>query len=350
MNRVAEFRKHVSGFCMFDDRINMFYLTGYTGEGCVLITPDQAVIITDSRYTEAAERQCPECVVEMTGGGVGRCEIVKRYLAKAGAKQLYVETGVLSVAAFRGIEKALEGIELLDRPGVVGQMRFVKSEDEIKAICKAAYISCQGFEAMLRQIKPGMTEKYVCAILEHEMRLAGGEGLAFDTIVASGVNGSLPHAVPSDKPIMEGELVTFDFGAKYGQYCSDMTRTIAVGHISEELENMYNAVYTAHMMALEAVKPGENTRNLDIMARKYLDERYPGAFGHSLGHGVGLFIHEGPGVNYREDNILQKGHVITIEPGVYLKGVGGVRIEDTVILTDTGFIDPYTVSKQLIVV
>lgn len=350
MDRTGEFRNRVSGFAMFDDRKNMFYLTGYTGEGCVLITPERSVIITDSRYTEQAERQSPACIVEMTGRGISRESIVKRYLAEAGAKELYVETGVLTVGTFRGIERALEGVTLRDMPGVVGEMRVIKSEDEIKSICKAAYISCQGFEAMLRQIKPGMTEKYVCAILEHEMRLCGGEGPAFDTVVASGINGSLPHAVPSDKPICEGELVTFDFGARFGEYCSDMTRTIAVGRISEELERMYDAVYTAHISALELVRPGADTKDLDLTARRYLDERYPGAFGHALGHGVGLNIHEGPGVNSREDNILQKGHVITIEPGVYLKGIGGCRIEDTVIVTENGFIDPYTVSKQLIVV
>ena len=182
------------------------------------------------------------------------------------------------------------------------------------------------------------------------MRIRGSEGLAFDTIVASGVNGSLPHAVPSDKLLREGELITFDFGAKAGGYCADITRTVAMGAISNELHQIYDAVYSAHMLALNEVKPGVNARNLDALARDYLEKLYPGAFGHSLGHGVGLYIHETPNVSFRSDAVLEPGHVITIEPGVYIKGLGGCRIEDTVIVTESGFEDPFTVSKQLIVV
>lgn len=350
MFRVDSLRKLQSGCMLFVDGKNVYYLTGFTGEGCLLVTPASAVIITDFRYVEQCERQAPECVLEQTTREKGRSAIIKKYLDDAGAKELYVETGILTVDAFRALSKDLEGITLNDMPPVLRDMRMVKSDEEIKAICKAAIISCDAFEALLKQIKPGMTEKYACAILEHEMRLRGSEGPAFDTIVASGVNGSLPHAVPSDKKIESGELVTFDFGASSMGYCSDMTRTVAVGRISYELNKIYDAVYTAHMMALEQVRPGVITKDLDTIAREYLEKRYPGAFGHSLGHGVGLNIHESPAVSTRGDTVLQKGHVITIEPGVYLKGLGGCRIEDTVIVTDTGFIDPYTVSKQLIVV
>ena len=350
MYRIDEFRKRFDGCAMFDNRKNIYYLTGYTGEGCLLVTPEDAVIITDSRYTEQCERQAPECLLEMTKRGESREYFVKKYLAKGGYTSLHVETGVLTVSTYRHIEKELEGITLLDMPGTVGEMRIIKSEEEIKYLCRAAVISCEAFEALLKVIKPGMTEKYVCAVLEHEMRLRGSEGIAFDTIVASGINGSMPHAVPSDKVIENGEMVTFDFGAQVMGYKADMTRTIAVGRLNDELTAIYNAVYTAHMRALEAVKVGAVTKDIDAIARDYLDKLYPGAFGHSLGHGVGLDVHEAPGVNTREDTVLKKGHVITIEPGVYLKGVGGCRIEDTVILTDTGFIDPFTVSKQLIVV
>ena len=350
MNRIAEFRKRFDGSAMIDDRKNMYYLTGYTGEGCLLITPGDAVIITDFRYVEQCERQAPECRLEQTSKDAGRAAIVKRLLDTEGIKELSVETDVLTVNLFRALQKTLEGIELKDMTSVIADMRMVKDEGEINAICTAARISCEAFEAMLAQLKPGMTEKYACAILEHEFRLHGGEGLAFNTIVASGVNGSLPHAVPSDKPIENGELVTFDFGASWGGYCSDCTRTIAMGKISEELQKIYDAVYTAHHMALEQVKPGVTGKALDAIARDYLEQRYPGAFGHSLGHGVGLYIHEAPSVSTKGETVLRKGHVITIEPGVYLKGIGGCRIEDTVILTENGYMDPYTISKQLIVV
>ena len=350
MFRVTALRQLQSGCMLFDDSKNIYYLSGFTGEGCLLVTPEKAVIITDFRYVEQCERQAPECILEQTTREKGRAVIIKKYLEEAGANEVFVETGVLTVDAFRTLSKGLEGISLNDMPPVLRDMRMVKTDEEIRAICKAAIISCDAFEALIKQLKPGMTEKHACALLEHEMRLRGSEGPAFDTIVASGVNGSLPHAVPSDKAIQSGELVTFDFGATSMGYCSDMTRTIAVGRISYELNKLYDAVYTAHMMALEQVKPGVEAKALDTIAREYLEKRYPGAFGHSLGHGVGLNIHESPAVSTRGDTVLQKGHVITIEPGVYIKGLGGCRIEDTVIVTETGFIDPYTVSKQLIVV
>lgn len=350
MNRVSELRKRLQGNILIDNRKNMFYLTGYTGEGCLLVTPKRSVIITDFRYIEQAERQSPECEIERTSVSCTREEIVKRLLSDEGAKELYVETGILTVVAFRKLEGALTGVKLLDMPATILEMRAVKDQSEIDCICKAAAISCEAFEALLGQLKAGMTEKYAAAILEHEMRLRGSAGPAFNTIVASGVNGSLPHAVPSDKLIENGDLVTFDFGASFGGYCSDMTRTVAVGKPNQELTDIYNAVYTAHMTSLAAVSIGKTGKEIDAIARDYLEKLYPGAFGHSLGHGVGLDVHEAPSLSLRGDTVLVKGHVVTVEPGVYIPGVGGCRIEDTVILTETGFIDPYTVSKQLIVV
>ena len=350
MNRIAELRKRLQGNILIDNRKNMFYLTGYTGEGCLLVTPERSVIITDFRYIEQAERQSPECEIERTSLNCTREEIVKRLLFDEGAKELYVETGILTVVAFRKLESALNGVKLLDMPGTILEMRAVKDQSEIDCICKAAAISCEAFEALLGQLKAGMTEKYAAAILEHEMRLRGSAGPAFNTIVASGVNGSLPHAVPSDKVIENGDLVTFDFGASFGGYCSDMTRTVAVGKPNQELTDIYNAVYAAHMTSLAAVSTGKTGKEIDAVARDYLEKLYPGAFGHSLGHGVGLDVHEAPSLSMKGETVLVKGHVVTVEPGVYIPHVGGCRIEDTVILTETGFIDPYTVSKQLIVV
>ena len=350
MNRVAELRKRLAGNILIDNRKNMFYLTGYTGEGCLLVTPRSSVIITDFRYIEQAERQSPECAIERTSLSVTREEIVKRLLDETGEKELYAETGVLTVNAFRKLESALDGVKLLDMPDVILEMRAVKDQTELDCITKAAKISCEAFEALLGQLKAGMTEKYAAAILEHEMRLRGSAGPAFNTIVASGVNGSLPHAVPSDKVIENGDLVTFDFGASFGGYCSDMTRTVAVGKPDGQLTDIYNAVYTAHMTSLAAVSAGKTGKEVDAIARTYLDKLYPGAFGHSLGHGVGLDVHEAPSLSLRGDTVLTQGHVVTVEPGVYLPGVGGCRIEDTVFVTENGFVDPYTVSKQLIVV
>ena len=350
MYRVDKFRQHFESAALIDDSKNIYYLTGYTGEGCLLITPKHSVIITDFRYVEQCERQAPECELEQTVTGRSREDILKQHLADEGFVELYVETGVLTVNTFRKLDSALEGVKLCDLPGVIGDMRIVKEPSELAVISKAVAISCEAFERMLPQLKPGMTEKQARAVLEHELSLCGSEGLAFDTIVASGVNGSLPHAIPSNKPLQEGELITFDFGASYQGYCSDCTRTIAMGKISKELEDIYSAVYTAHIDALSQVRPGMVCKDIDAIARTYLDKLYPGAFGHGLGHGVGLNIHETPTVNSRGETVLEPGHVITIEPGVYIKGLGGCRIEDTVYVTEGGYDDFYTVSKQLIVV
>ncbi len=350
MNRIDDLRSRGISCALYDDPINIRYLTGYTGEGSLLILPDRAVIITDFRYVEQAQRQSPFCDLERTGVGRGVNAIVAEALAKAGLHELPIEENIVTVSRLHSMEKALPGIHLTALPGTVLEMRTAKDEDELNCIRKALAISCQAFDDLLGIIHAGMTEKRVCAELNHFMNLRGSEGTAFDTIVASGVNGSLPHAVPSDKVIEKGELVTFDFGAKFGGYCADMTRTIAIGEISSELHEIYDAVLEAQLTSEAAVKPGAICRDIDKIARDQLEAKYPGAFGHSLGHGVGLFIHELPSLSFRSDTILQKGHVVTVEPGVYIPGVGGCRIEDTVIVTEDGFENPVTTPKQLIVV
>lgn len=350
MDRINRFREKGIKAALFSSEINMHYLSGYRGEGCLLVLPESVHIITDFRYIEQAERQSPESKIEQTGKDASRSQIVKRLLSECGLTELAVETNVMTHDEFVALEKALEGITLVSMPHVTEEMREIKTEEEIACIRKAGEISCKAFDDMLAFIKPGMTEKEVCAYLDYRMRVHGSEGCAFDTIVASGANGSLPHAVPSDKVIEKGELVTFDFGAKIGGYCSDMTRTIAIGEISDELHVIYDAVLEAQLKALSYIGPGKSCFEADKVARDLLEEKYPGAFGHSLGHGVGLFIHESPSLSFRSEKTLTKGHVVTVEPGVYIPGVGGCRIEDTIIITDDGFINTITTPKQLIVV
>lgn len=348
MNRLDDFRKQAPGCALVDSRVNMQYLTGYTGEGSLLILPEKAVILTDSRYTEQAERQSPFCIVERTSMDAKREDLVKKYLAEAGVNELYVETGLLTVKAFRRLESALTGVALKDLPDVCLDLRTVKTEEELECMRKAIKISCAAFMDLLDILHAGMTEKQARMELDYLMLKHGSEGNAFNTIVASGANGSLPHAVPSDKVIETGDLVTFDFGARWGGYCSDCTRTVAIGNVSDELKAIYEAVYNAHMLSLKEVKPGVKCSYLDTIARDYLEAIYPGGFGHSLGHGVGIEIHEMPGVNRRSEYVLKKGHVITIEPGIYIPGVGGCRIEDTAFVTEDGYEDLYTIPKQLI--
>lgn len=350
MNRINDLRSRGVSCALYDDPINIRYLTGYTGEGSLLILPDRAVIITDFRYVEQAQRQSPFCDLERTGADRGANAIIAEALEKADIRELPIEENIVTVSRLRAMEKALPGVHLTALPETALEMRTVKDEGELDCIRKALAISCQAFDDLLGVIHAGMTEKRACAELNHFMNLRGSEGNAFDTIVASGVNGSLPHAVPSDKVIEKGDLVTFDFGAKFGGYCADMTRTIAVGEISSELHAIYDAVLEAQLTSEAAVKPGVVCCDVDKIARDQLEAKYPGAFGHSLGHGVGLFIHEQPGLSFRSKTVLQKGHVVTVEPGVYIPGVGGCRIEDTVIVTEDGFENPVTTPKQLIVV
>ena len=350
MNRIEALRSRGHSCALYDDPINIRYLTGYTGEGSLLVLPDRAVIITDFRYVEQAQRQSPFCDLERVGADRGANAIIAEALESAGIHDLPIEENIVTVSRLRAMEKALPGVHLTALPETVLEMRTVKDEGELDCIRKALAISCQAFDDLLGVIHAGMTEKRACAELNHFMNLRGSEGNAFDTIVASGVNGSLPHAVPSDKVIEKGDLVTFDFGAKFGGYCADMTRTIAVGEISSELHAIYDAVLEAQLTSEAAVKPGAVCRDIDKIARDQLEAKYPGAFGHSLGHGVGLFIHELPRLSFRSETILQKGHVVTVEPGVYVPGVGGCRIEDTVIVTEDGFENPVTTPKQLIVV
>jgi len=327
---------------------NMFWLTGYTGEGCVFVSGNETVIITDFRYVEQAGRQAPECACIRTGGNVTAASAAKDLCLKHSVDTLCVETDYLSHDAFVAFERALTGVALVSHSGLLTELRMVKDTDELGCIRKAADIACKAFENLLGRIHTGMTEKQVQIMLDYEMLNLGSERNAFSTIAAAGPNGSLPHAVPSDHVIADGELLTLDFGATIGGYRSDMTRTIGFGRISADLREMYQRVLDAQLMALDAVCPGAVCGDIDKIARDYLDARYPGAFGHSLGHGVGLFIHEQPRVANGSQTVLVPGHVITIEPGVYIPGLGGCRIEDMAILTEDGFINPITAPKQLI--
>ncbi len=327
---------------------NIRWLTGYTGEGSVFVSADAQVIITDFRYVEQADRQAPECVCMRTEAGTPERVHVKSLCEQHGITKLFVETDYLIYDDYHTLDSYLEGVELIPLNGVVQTLRMIKDAGEIECIRRAAAISCKALENTLNRVHVGMTEKQVQIMLDYEMLALGADGLGFSTIAAAGINGSLPHAVPSDYVIQSGDLLTLDFGARVNGYTADMTRTVGFGKIDSEKRELYNAVLNAQLMALEQVRPGAVCGDLDKIARDYLDARYPGAFGHSLGHGVGLFIHEQPRVARGSTTVLVPGHVITIEPGVYIPGLGGCRIEDMAIITSDGYIDPITAPKQLI--
>lgn len=349
MNRCDAFLKALPGNAALIHRPeNIRWLTGYTGEGCVFVSGYATVIITDFRYVEQAERQAPECACRQTGNGASEKSIVKALCDEYNIRKLSVETDYLTYDAYAGLKDELSAVELTSLKQLPQTLRMIKDESEIECIRKAAAISCKAFDNLLGKIHAGMTEKQVQILLDYEMLNLGSEKPAFDTIAAAGVNGSLPHAVPSDHVIQNGELLTLDFGATVGGYCADMTRTVAFGKVSDELKEIYQRVLDSQLMALDALRPGAVCGDIDKIARDYLDARYPGAFGHSLGHGVGLFIHEQPRLARGSETVLVPGHVVTIEPGVYIPGLGGCRIEDMAIITADGYINPITAPKQLI--
>ena len=327
---------------------NLRWLAGYTGEGCLFIARDRHVILTDFRYVEQARREAPDWALEQTSAGRKYPAAIAELVQHAGAKRVLVETDYLTHDAYRGLAEALPETELVSMNGVPEKLREIKDEAELASIRRAAAIASDAFVNILPRIHAGMTERQVQRVLEFEMLELGSEGVAFDTIAAAGPNGALPHATPSDRVIEPGELLTLDFGATVNGYRSDMTRTVGFGRVSDALRALYETVRVAQQMGLDALAPGAVCGEVDKIARDYIDARYPGAFGHSLGHGVGLFIHEQPRLSPGSAAVLMPGHVVTVEPGVYVPGLGGCRIEDTVILTESGIINTIAAPKELI--
>lgn len=327
---------------------NLRWLSGYTGEGCLFITPQTRVILTDSRYTEQARRQAPEWDLAQVSPDAGYPALLAGLAKDHRAERVLAETDYLTYDAYQALAKALTGVTLESMGGLVEKLREVKDEAELESIRRAAAIASDAFMNLLPRLRAGMTERHVQRMLEYEMLELGSEGAAFDTIAAAGPNGALPHATPSDRPIGRGELLTLDFGATVDGYRSDITRTVGFGRIPDALRTLYETVREAQQLGLDALAVGRPCREVDRIAREYIDARYPGSFGHSLGHGVGLFIHERPRLNTVSEDILRPGHVVTVEPGIYVPGLGGCRIEDTVIITAEGASNTVAAPKHLI--
>ena len=327
---------------------NIFYLSGYTGEGLLLVAPGINAVITDFRYVEAAQKQCPGFTVHAIRSGVSHVQVANELLTQAGLHQLAIEDNVITVRGMKEIEKAMPGMHFAPLDFKPEKLREVKDDDELSRIERACDITCQAFEYICGFIAPGRTEREVQLALDYKMLQLGAQGLAFDTIVASGENGSLPHAVPGEREIREGDLVTMDFGARFEGYDADMTRTVAVGQPSEQLRRIYEIVLNAQETAQAAIAPGVKCSEIDRIARDIITaEGYGECFGHSTGHGVGIDIHEEPRVSSRSDQVLTAGNIVTVEPGIYVPGLGGVRIENTCVVTETGVRALCGASKEL---
>ena len=334
------------------DPSNMFYLTeGYTGEGLVFISQNRRVIVTDFRYTEQAQRQAPGFEVIMTEKGRSGDQVVSQLVQEENITCVRTETNYISVDRFGKLRAALgEEVSCLPLDEMPQKLRQIKTPSEVLAIRKACNITADAFRAILPKIREGMTEKELQIELNFTMLRLGADTMAFDTIIASGENGSLPHAIPGNRAIRRGDMITMDFGAKVGNYCADMTRTVAFGEPSQEMRRIYETVLRAQTMCEDALAAGKVCSDIDKIARDYIDARgYAGRFGHGLGHAVGIDIHEEPRLSPACQDVLRSGIVITVEPGVYVPGVGGVRIEDTCLVKENGCEALTDADKQLII-
>ncbi len=321
---------------------NVRYLTGYVGSnGVCVIGTHGALVLTDSRYSVSAREQVDTEVDVVIGPGDLTAHIAKAVIELAASGRVGLEAAHVSMARGAQLSTSIrardDAIEISSEVGRVEELRLVKDEGEIAAIQRAADVADTALATVLAEGIIGRTERDVAFALQTEFFRCGAEGPSFDTIVATGANGAKPHAVPGDRVIGTGELVVIDLGAIVDGYCSDMTRTIATGPLQDDLANAYAVCAQAQSAALAAVRPGLTCAALDAVARDIIVSAGLGeAFGHGLGHGVGLEIHEAPRVSREGTETLRPGMVVTIEPGIYLEGRGGVRIEDLVVVTDDG--------------
>ena len=320
---------------------NRRYMSGFTGSaGYLLVSRDHAALATDFRYTEQAGNQSPDFQVVKVGAD---WSWLRDLVREHGHKRLGFESEHVTVATYRQISKALKDLPSEDRPalaatsGIVEGLRTVKDREEMDLLQKAIDASDAAMDLVTPTIRPGETEREIAWRMEVAMREAGADSLSFDTIVAAGPNGAMPHHRPSDRPVAEGDPIVIDMGAKVGGYCSDLTRTVCIGEPDDTFRKVYDIVLGSQLTAIATVQPGMTAGEADALSRDVIAEAgYGDNFGHSLGHGVGLFIHEYPRVGPKSPSPLEAGMVFTVEPGIYLPGWGGVRIEDIVLLGDDG--------------
>ncbi|MBI4219398.1 MAG: aminopeptidase P family protein [Chloroflexi bacterium] len=327
--------KGVDGI-LISETSNRRYLSGFVGTaGYLVISPEQAVLATDFRYTEQAAIQAPEFRVERTKSGL---DWLPKIAAELGIKALAFEADNVTVSFFSRMKEAVRDaagaeIKLVPTTGITLELRAVKDASELALVQRAIDIADEAFDEVSAKIGPGMTEADIAWQIELAVRNRGAEAISFETIVGAGANGARPHHRAADRELKPGEPVVIDMGARYQGYCSDLTRTIVVGKPDDQFKRVYDMVLGAQLTAIETVAAGMTGAECDKLARSVIEQAGHGdAFGHSLGHGVGLDVHEGPSVGATAKNVLTDGMVFTIEPGIYLSGWGGVRIEDIVVL------------------
>ncbi|MBQ9847717.1 MAG: aminopeptidase P family protein [Clostridia bacterium] len=327
---------------LFLDETSQYYLSDFpTTDGVVIVSEKETALITDSRYIEAVENdkkagKLTEDVMPYLFKK-NLYEVIAEYFASVGAKRVCLDPGLISVKQLQLLEKYCEGVEFGYLSDVCLKHRKIKTEAEVAKIKKAQSITDAAFSHILGFIAKGKTELEVAAELEYFMRSHGADGLAFETIAVSGKNSSLPHGIPTEAKLTENSFFTMDYGARFAGYCSDMTRTVVLGKADDEMKRIYNTVLTAQTEAIKFIKAGVTGIEADKVARDIItDAGYGECFGHSLGHSLGLEIHELPSLSVKGEEKLVPGHIVTVEPGIYIPGKYGVRIENMVLVTENG--------------
>ena len=348
--RLIRFTQNLStDAAIVTSNLNRRYLTGFLGTaGTLFVTGEQAWYLADGRYFEAVQEKVPFVTPLLVQGG--DWEPLSRLCREQGVKTLAFEDLTMTVSVFRKLEEALPEVTLVPMGNALLKQRALKDEGELSMIRRAQKITDEAYGQLVTEIHAGMTERQVAHRLEELLFAGGATSLAFDTIAVGGPHSSLPHGRPSDYVLRDGDFLTLDFGAAYEGYCSDMTRTVAFGHVTDEMRRVYSTVLEAQEQSIKMIAPGVSCKEIDafsrsVMAKEGLEE----FFIHSLGHSFGLEIHELPGLSRTSEDVLAEGMVMTVEPGIYLPGRFGVRIEDDVFVTKTGCINLTSSPKELLV-
>lgn len=318
---------------------NVTYLTGFTGDDSyLLVTLDDSILVTDPRYTTQLEEECPGLRLHVRDPGERMLPATAQAVADAGVEKLGYEEDSMTVGSLNGLFEELDGVDVVGQSSLVESLRLVKDSGEVEAIRHAGRIARRAFEVVRAAWTPGATENDLARELEYQARRFGGKSLSFAAIVAAGPRAALPHATPTDARVGDHPFTLIDWGVYAPLYASDLTRMVVTSAPSKKFAKVYNTVLDAQVAAIEAIRPGVTCESVDAVARKRITRAgYGKRFGHGLGHGLGLEVHEGPRLGRNQETELRPGMVVTVEPGIYLPGWGGVRIEDDVLVTKTGY-------------
>ena len=342
MNHLRQIQSRLPDFgveaLLITGEVSEAYAVGFQGEGVVLVTPGACFYWTDSRYIEAANARITGCTIARVSQSKPHRACVREQVERLGLRRLGFEDGAMTVAQYRTWEQTLEGLaELVPAGGLVTALRASKDQEELALMAQAQAITDRTFTEILNDVKEGVTEQEIAARLTFYQMRFGARQNSFDPIVASGPNGSMPHAIPTERKIRRGEFVTMDFGCMYGGYCSDMTRTVAVGEPEEEMVRVYDTVAKAQLAGIAAARAGVIGAQVHEAAAAVIRQAgYGDYFGHGFGHSLGLEIHEEPRFSPGNQGPVPAGAVVSAEPGIYLPGKFGVRIEDVLVVEEGG--------------